>query len=66
MLAYKMTPFEVPSGKGKDAALELNRQLQYVSDEMAAAGWRLVSTEGEVYMGRTTWIRLFWERQDSP
>lgn len=60
-MKYKMVPVEVESGSGSKGVVKLDRALQENLDAMSSEGWRLISTTSEIYVGRTTWIRLFWE-----
>ena len=47
--------------------VRINRRIQGELDEMAAAGWRLVSATTAVThstgSGGTDWLRLIWERE---
>jgi hypothetical protein len=60
---YQHSSIEVYSGTGKGGVAKMEKELATCLQQMASAGWRLVSTGEEIYTGRTTWIRLFWERE---
>ena len=62
MYEYEVTPIEVPSGSGRKGVQAFDTELASYMKRMAEGGWRLVAAVPEIYVGRTTWLRLFWER----